>query len=50
MRFWLLDLPALIVTLLFRAYAVCLAAMTLLCFLSVIYSVAALYFGWPRIW
>lgn len=50
MRFWLLDLPALIVTLLFRAWAITVAAMTLLCFVSVIYSLAALYFGWPAIW
>jgi energy-converting hydrogenase Eha subunit E len=50
MRFWLLDLPALIVTLIFRAYAVCLAAMAILCFGSVIYSLAALAFDWPPIW
>lgn len=32
MRFWLIDLPALVVTLLFRAYFVFLAAMALICF------------------
>lgn len=31
-RFWLIDLPALIVTFAFRAYAVFLAAMALICF------------------
>lgn len=50
MRFWLLDLPALLVTLIFRAWAICLAAMTMLCFLSIIYSLAALAWGWPPIW
>lgn len=50
MRFWLLELPALIVGFLFRAYLICLTAMALLCFLTVLYSIAALFLGWPRIW
>ncbi len=50
MRFWLIDVPALIITLWFRAYLVTLAAMAFLCWLTVFYSLAALAMDWPRIW
>jgi hypothetical protein len=36
MKFWLLELPALIVTWMFRAYGIFIAAMTLICFVWVI--------------
>ena len=41
MKFWLIDLPAFIVTIIFRAYFVFLAVMTILCFGSVIIAIVA---------
>lgn len=50
LRFWIIDLPAFLVTMLFRAYALTLIAMTLICYLSLLYSVLALWQSWPPIW
>lgn len=50
MRFWFIDAPAILVTGLFWAYGVTLAAMALLCWGAVIYSLLALWQGWPAIW
>ena len=45
MRYWLIDLPALIVTGIFRAYCVFLAVMTILCFVAVLIAIAAAILG-----
>lgn len=50
MRFWLIDLPALIVTLLFKAYAVFIAAMALVCFVLVIWALTLGRWGLPSLW
>jgi hypothetical protein len=47
MRFWLVEVPALIVSFLMRAYAIFLTALALAMFLLVIYSLAAVPLGWP---
>lgn len=50
LRFWLIDLPALLVTLLFKAYAIFLAGMGLLCFVLVAWGLIAGPLGWPSPW
>jgi len=50
MWFWIIDLPALIVTWLFRLYFMVLAALALVCFVMASYSVLALWMEWPRYW
>jgi hypothetical protein len=50
MRFWLIELPALIVTLLFKAYMVFIAAMTLVCFVLVAWALTFGRLGLPSLW
>ncbi len=50
MRFWIVEMPALIITVILRAYLICLTAMTVVCLLSVIWSLLALPLDWPRPW
>lgn len=50
MRFWFIELPAFVITWWIRAYLVVIAAMAFLCFFTVLYSVAALWMDWPRVW
>lgn len=40
MRFWIIELPALIVDLFFRAYMVCLAALTMISFGMILFLIA----------
>jgi hypothetical protein len=47
MRFWLVELPALIVTVWFRIWAAFLTALALVMVALALYSIPALYFGWP---
>lgn len=45
MRFWLIELPALMVTVAFRAYGIFLAAMTLILFGFIIKDLIAYLFA-----
>ena len=47
LRLLLIDLPALAITWVFRAYFVFLAVMTILCFASVIIAIVAALLGLP---
>ena len=47
---WLIYVPAVAVDLLFRFYAAFLAVMTLVCFVCVLWSLMASYWGWPALW
>jgi hypothetical protein len=46
-RFWFVEVPAFIVTLWFRAYAVFLAALAAIMFGLVLYTLFCLAIGWP---
>jgi hypothetical protein len=50
MRTWLVELPALAVTLLLKGYAAFIALMAILCFLMVIVQVAAWLLDLPIPW
>jgi hypothetical protein len=47
LRMVVIDIPALIITWVFRAYFVFLAVMTILCFGSVLIAIAAAILGLP---
>lgn len=47
LRFGLIELPALIITWVFRAYFVFLAVMTILCFGATLIAIAAALLGLP---
>lgn len=47
MRFWFIDLPALILTVIWRIYLVVLSALVTLCIVTVLIQLGALILGLP---
>lgn len=47
MRFWLVELPALILTAIWRVYVVVLSALVTLCVVAVLIQLGALILGLP---
>lgn len=47
MRFWLLELPALLLTALWRLYAVVVAVLATVCVVTVLVQLGALILGLP---